>query len=103
MKFIIAPEFGSTGALATFRFHRLSAGKGRKPFKMPPWPVLIPLQALGGGGGGGFPPPPPDCAVTVTLIEPDALLPGLGLLTVTAKVPALVSVPVAVSFAEELK
>jgi hypothetical protein len=96
---MIAAEFGSTGALEIFRFHKLSAGKGRKPFKLPPWPVLIPLHALGGGGGGGgF---PPDGVVTVTFNEPDALLPGLGLVTLIAYIPAVVSEPVAVSFVAE--
>src|SRR5580692_9429708 len=99
IKLIIAVEFGSTGALAMFRFHKLSTGKGRKPFRLPPLPTPIALQALGGGGGGGgF---PPDCALTVTLIEPDTLTPGFGLLTLTANVPAEASEPVAVSFVAE--
>src|ERR1700722_5979857 len=96
----MAAEFGSTAALAIFVFQRLSAGKRRKPFKLQPCPMLIPLHAL--GGGGGFP-PPPDCAVTVTLMEPEALLPGFGFVTDTGNVPALASVPVPVSFVEETK
>jgi hypothetical protein len=64
--------------------------------------VLIPLHALagggGGGGGGGF---PPEGVVTLTLIEPDVLLPGLGLVTVTAYIPAVASEPVAVSFVDD--
>jgi len=40
-------------------------------------------------------------AVTVTLIVADALLPGLGLLTLTANVPALDAEPVAVSWPAE--
>jgi hypothetical protein len=91
---MMAAEFVSTGALAIFLFHKLSAGKGRKPFKLPPWPTLIALHALGGGGGGGL---PPDCDVTVTLIPAEVLLPGFGLLTVTANIPALGAVPFAVS------
>jgi len=102
MKFMIAAEFGSTGAFAIFKFHKLSAGKGRKPFRAPPCPVLIPLHALagggGGGGGGGF---PPEGVVTLTLIEPDVLLPGLGLVTVTAYIPAVASEPVAVSLVDD--
>ena len=101
MKLMIAAEFGSTVAFAIFRFHKLSAGKGRNPFRLPPWPRLNPLQALvGGGGGGGL---PPDCEVTVTLIAEDVLLPGFGLLTLTPNIPALVSEPVAVSFVDETK
>src|ERR1700721_2108320 len=98
IKVMIAAEFGSTAAPEIFVFQRLSAGKGRKPFKLPPWPVLIPLQALGGGGGGGGGGFPPDEAVTVTLTAPDTLLPGLGLVTLTAYIPAVASDPVAGSF-----
>jgi len=61
--------------------------------------MLIPLQALIGGGGGGG--PPLDCTWTVML--PDALLPGLGFVTVTPKFPADAAVPVAVSCVEETK
>jgi hypothetical protein len=39
--------------------------------------------------------------VTLTLIEPDVLLPGLGLVTVTAYIPAVASEPVAVSFVDD--
>ena len=66
--------------------------------RVPPWPKLIALHALGGGGGGGL---PPDCDVTVTLITPELLLPGFGLLTVTANIPAEGAEPVAVSFVAE--
>lgn len=100
MKLIIAAEFGSTAALAIFVFHALSAGKGRKPFRLPPWPVLIALHALGGGGGGGL---PPDCDVTVTLIALEVLPPGFGLLTLTANVPADGAEPVAESFVADTK
>jgi hypothetical protein len=48
------------------------------------------LHALGGGL-------PPDCDVTVTLIPLELLLPGFGLLTLTANIPALGAEPVAVS------
>src|SRR5450755_5191042 len=95
MKLMIAAEFGSTVAFAIFKFHKLSAGKGRNPLRLPPCPRVKPLQALGGGGGGGF---PPDCEVTVTLIAEEVLLPGFGLLTLTPNIPALASEPVAVSF-----
>src|SRR5271156_3314102 len=53
------------------------------------------LHALAGGGL------PPDCEVTVTLIAPELLLPGFGLLTLTANVPALGADPVAVSCVAE--
>ena len=95
---IIAAEFGSTGALAIFWFHKLSAGKGKKPLRLPPWPKLIALHALGGGGGGGL---PPDCEVTVTFTAPELLPPGFGLLTVMANIPAEGAEPVAVSFVAE--
>ena len=36
--------------------------------------------------------------VTCTFREPDALLPGFGFVTLTAKVPAERALPVAVSF-----
>src|SRR5580700_11955931 len=99
MKLMIAAEFGSTVAFAIFKFHKLSAGKGRNPLRLPPCPKLIALQALGGGGGGL----PPDCEVTVTLIAEEVLLPGFGLLTLTPNIPALASEPVAVSFVDETK
>src|ERR1700685_4714193 len=91
MKLIIAAEFGSTVAPAIFWFHALSAGKGRNPLRLPPCPRLIALQALGGGGGGL----PPDCEVTLTLIAAEVLLPGFGLATLTANIPALDSEPTA--------
>ena len=97
MKLMIAAEFGSTVALAIFWFHKLSAGKGRKPLRLPPCPTVTPLHASGGGGGL----PPDD--VTVTLKAPDVLLPGFGLLTVTPKLPAVFAEPVAVSVVDETK
>jgi len=93
IKLMIAAEFGSTVAFAIFWFHALSGGKGRKPLRLPPCPRLMPLHA----SGGGLPP----VEVTVTLTEPDVLLPGFGLLTETANVPAVVAEPVAVSCIDE--
>src|SRR5580704_9817256 len=98
MKLMIAAEFGSTVALATFWFHKLSAGKGRKPFRLAPCPTLTPLHASGGGGGGL----PPE-EVTVTLKGADMLLPGFGLLTITPKLPTVFAEPVAVSVVDETK
>src|ERR1039457_3303882 len=46
MKLMIAPEFGSSGALAMFVFQRLLGGKGMNPFKLAPCPRLIRLQGL---------------------------------------------------------
>ena len=45
---------------------------------------------------------PPD-EVTVTLKGADMLLPGFGLLTTTAKLPAVFAEPVAVSVVDETK
>src|ERR1700761_9023126 len=103
MKFRIADEFESTGSLATFLFQRLFAVNGKKPFRLPPCPVLIALHALGVVPPPPPPPPPPPelCAVTVTLIVAVVLSPGFGLFTLTAYVPAVASVPVAVSCVDE--
>jgi hypothetical protein len=46
---------------------------------------------------------PPDCEVTVTLITPELLLPGFGLLTLTANVPALGADPLPVNWVPETK
>ena len=73
-------------------FQRLSAGNGRKPLRLAPWPVLMALQAL------GLP-----SELTWRLTPPDAALPGLGFTTVMAKSPAEEAVPVAVSCVEEAK
>jgi hypothetical protein len=91
MKLMSALEFGSTAAFDIFWFHALSAGNGRKPFKLAPCPRLIPLHAL-----TGLPP-----EVTCTSIAPDMLLPGFGLLTLTPTCPADCAVPVAVSVVED--
>jgi hypothetical protein len=58
----------------------------------------MPVQL--GGGGGGF---PPLVDVTCKFWDEDVALPGFGFLTATAKVPADVSLPVAVSCVEETK
>jgi hypothetical protein len=97
MKLMSADEFGSTADADMSLFHRLSAGNGRKPFKLPPWPGVITLHALGGGGGGGA------LDVTCTFVEFEVLLPGFGLLTVIANVPGAAALPVTVSFVAELK
>jgi len=84
-----------------FWFHKLSAGNGKNPFKLAPCPVEMALHAL---GDEPPPPPPPELeAVTVTLIVDDALSPGFGLLTLTAYVPAVASVPVALSCVPDTK
>lgn len=73
--------------MAILWFHRLSAGKGTKPFKLAPWPVLILPQAL-------------VCAladVTVAFTALDVAAPGVGLVTVTGNVPADGAAPEAVS------
>src|SRR5580698_5803204 len=102
MKFRIAVEFESTGSLATFLFQRLFAVNGKNPFKLPPCPVLIALHALGVVPPPPPPPPPPElCAFTVTLIVAVVLSPVFGLFTLTAYVPAVASVPVAVSCVDE--
>jgi len=85
---MIAAEFGSTGALAIFWFHKLFAEKVMKPFRLPCTPGVNPLHAL---GGGVFP-------VTCTLTDPDEVLPGFGLVTLTENVPGVFAFPVAVSF-----
>lgn len=86
MKLMMAFEFGSTAALEMSVFHALPAGKGRKPFRLAPWPVLIPLHAL------EFPEP-----FTTKFTVPELALPGSGFITLTAKVPAVGALPVAVS------
>ena len=66
------------------------AGKGRKPLRLAPAPVLMLLQALA-------------CVVEVTwrfMLE-EVLCPGLGLLTETAKMPTADAVAVAVSCVAE--
>ena len=93
MKLMSAAEFGSTAAPEMSLFHRLSAGNGRKPPRLPPCPGCITLHARGGGGGGGGLPPPDE--VTCRVSELDALPPGSGFTTVTANMPAEAAVPVA--------
>src|SRR5437660_11682107 len=44
MKLMMLSELGSTGAVETSVFHRLELGNGTKPFRLAPWPTLIPLQ-----------------------------------------------------------
>jgi hypothetical protein len=91
MKLMIAFEFASTGEAEISLFHKLSAGNGRKPFKLAPCPRDIPLQ-LGA------------CVVPVTVkftVE-DVLLPGSGFRTLTVYVPALAAFPVAVNCVAEL-
>jgi len=46
MKLMIALEFGSTQELEMSVFQRLVEVNGRNPFKLPPTPVLITLQAV---------------------------------------------------------
>jgi hypothetical protein len=94
MKLMIAEELGSTGALAMFSFHRLSAGNGTKPFKFPPCPGLILPQA---------PPALPPDETTLTFTAPDVALPGSGFVTVTGIVPAVDAVPEAVSWFDDTK
>jgi hypothetical protein len=77
----------------------LSAGNGTNPLRLAPCPVCITLHASGGGGGGL----PPFDEVTCRVTDPDALLPGLGLITVTANIPGVAAVPVAESCVEETK
>ena len=95
MNAISAAEFGSTGALEMSWFHRLSAGNGTKPPRLPPWPGCITLHASGGGGGGGGGGLPPPDEVTCKFTALETLLPGLGFITVTAIVPTVEAVPVA--------
>ncbi len=45
MKLMMAVELVSTGDEEISLFHRLSAGKGRKPLRLAPRPTAIPLQA----------------------------------------------------------
>ena len=46
MKLMMALEFGSTGEPEISWFQRLSLPKGRNPFRLALWPVLMALQAL---------------------------------------------------------
>jgi len=46
MKLMMAVELGSTADAEMFWFQALSAGKGRKPFRLAPWPSPMLLQAL---------------------------------------------------------
>src|ERR1700683_4048836 len=73
-------------------FQGLSAGNGRKPLRLAPWPVLMALQALG-----------PPRELTWRFALPEVALPGLGFVTVTAKRPGVLAVPVATSWVEEAK
>src|SRR5271170_211732 len=103
MKLIIAVEFGSTGALETSVFHRLSLGKGTNPLRLPPCPTVIALQADGAGPPPPPPPPPPFAPVPCKFTEGEELLPGFGFSTEIPNVPADDAVPAAVSFVEETK
>ena len=78
-------------------FHKLSAGNGTNPPRLPSWPGCITLHAGGGGGGGGLPP----CDVTCKLTAPEVLLPGFGSTTVISYDPAVASVPEAASCVAE--
>jgi len=73
---MMAAELGSTDADEMSLFHKLSEGNGTNPFRLPPWPRLIPAQF-----GGGF--PPPLAAVTCKFCDADVALPGLGFMTDT--------------------
>lgn len=95
MKLMIAAEFGSTGAEEMSLFQRLSGGNGTNPFRLALGPRLISLQL-----GGGF---PPLVAVTCKIWDAEVALPGLGFITATENVPAEVSLPVAVSCADDTK
>src|SRR5438094_5751674 len=44
IKLMMLSELGSTGAVEMSVFHRLELGNGTKPFRLAPWPTLIPLQ-----------------------------------------------------------
>jgi hypothetical protein len=73
MKEMMAFELGSTGAEEMSLFQRLSAGKGKNPPRLAPRPRVMELQLEA-------------CVepVTCKFTEADVLLPGLGLLTLTA-------------------
>src|SRR5437763_17070460 len=92
MKLMIAVELGSTAADEMPSFQRLSGGNGTKPPRLAPWPsdMVLQLEACGE-------------PVTWRWTAPDALLPGFGLLTVTAYSPAEGAVPVAMSWVDEAK
>ena len=96
MKLMMAVEFGSTGAAEMSAFHRLSAGNGTKPFRLALCPRLIALQL-----GGGLPVLLLD--VTCRFCALEVALPGLGLVTVTANVPADAALPLAESCVEDIK
>src|ERR1700722_2376457 len=97
MKLISAAEFGSTGADEISVFHKLLAGNGTNPPRLPSWPGCMTLHVEGGGGGL-----PLLCEVTCKLIVPEALLPGFGFTTAIAYIPALPSAPVAESCVERV-
>jgi len=90
MKLMIAMELGSTAAAEMSVFQRLFAGKGTKPPRLAPCPIDMLLQLEPCGE-----------AVTWSLTLLDVLLPGAGLTTVTANVPAEDAAPVAVSCVAE--
>src|SRR6202050_5755642 len=69
MKLSSAPEFGSAGADEMSVFHRLLAGNGTNPPRLPSWPGCMALHVEGGGGGL-----PLLCEVTCKLIALAALL-----------------------------
>src|ERR1700730_13828310 len=91
MKLMIAAEFGSTGAAETFWFHALSAGKGTNPFRLAPWPRLMPLH------GPAWVPDVPTCRFAVL----ELALPGLGFITAFANVPADEAAPLAVNCVDD--
>lgn len=85
-------ELESTGADEISLFQRLSEGNGRKPLRLAPWPTDIceQLEVC--------------CEPFTSKLSPEeVLLPGSGFWTVIAKVPAEVTLPVAVSCVEETK
>src|ERR1700734_3992499 len=97
MKLISAAEFGSTAADEISVFHRLLAGNGTNPPRLPSWAGCMALHVEGGGGGL-----PLLCEVTCKLIPLDALLPGFGFTTVVAYIPGVPSEPLALSCVEEV-
>src|SRR5271155_2811493 len=90
MKLMMAFEFGSTAAPEMSVFHAFPAGNGRNPFRLAPCPRLMPLHALEFTA-------PFTCKFTVT----ELALPGSGFITLTAKVPAVGALPMAVSCVAE--
>src|SRR5690349_11311744 len=91
MKLMMPLEFRSTGAVEISLFHKLSSGKGRKPFKLAPAPGVIPLQVAVWVD-------PPTCSVTPA----ELLAPGSGFCTATGIAPAELAFPAAVSCVLEL-